>query len=460
MTSFVDRVVLHVSAGKGGDGCSSVKREKFRPLAGPDGGNGGRGGDVILEVDPSVNTLIEFHHRPHYQATGGKAGQGDFKAGSDGEDLVLKVPDGTVVTTTAGEFIIDLVGAGTKFVLLRGGRGGLGNAALSSSRRKAPGFALKGEPGSDGDFVLELKSVADVALVGFPSAGKSSLIASASAARPKIADYPFTTLVPNLGVVSVDSYSYTIADVPGLIPGASTGKGLGLEFLRHIERCAVIVHVIDTATLEPDRDPIKDYEVIEAELAAYGGLADKPRVIVLHKVDMPDGAVLAEMEEDHFRKLGFRVFKVSSVTKAGLRELLLTLGEMLVQLKQLTPPPARTRIVLRPEAVDDSGFSVKRIGDRFVVRGARPERWVQQTDFTNEEAVGYLADRLARLGVEAELTKLGAVAGTEVIIGSETDGVIFDWVPSIIAGEPTAGPRGTDRRLDEVIDYDQDEDDE
>ncbi|MTA40611.1 MAG: GTPase ObgE, partial [Actinobacteria bacterium] len=265
MTSFVDRVVLHVSAGKGGDGCSSVKREKFRPLAGPDGGNGGRGGDVILEVDPSVNTLIEFHHRPHYLATGGKAGQGDFKAGSDGEDLVLKVPDGTVVTTTDGEFIIDLVGPGTRFVLLQGGRGGLGNAALSSSRRKAPGFALKGEPGSDGDFVLELKSVADVALVGFPSAGKSSLIASASAARPKIADYPFTTLVPNLGVVSVDSYSYTIADVPGLIPGASSGKGLGLEFLRHIERCAVIVHVIDTATLEPDRDPIKDYEVIEAE---------------------------------------------------------------------------------------------------------------------------------------------------------------------------------------------------
>ena len=460
MTSFVDRVVLHVSAGKGGDGCSSVKREKFRPLAGPDGGNGGRGGDVILEVDNSINTLIEFHHRPHYLATGGKAGQGDFKAGSDGEDLVLKVPDGTVVTTTDGEFIIDLVGQGTRFVLLQGGRGGLGNAALSSSRRKAPGFALKGEPGSSGDFVLELKSVADVALVGFPSAGKSSLIASASAARPKIADYPFTTLIPNLGVVSVDSYSYTIADVPGLIPGASSGKGLGLEFLRHIERCAVIVHVIDTATLEPDRDPIKDYEVIEAELAAYGGLEDKPRVIVLHKVDMPDGLVLAEMEEEHFKKLGLRVFKVSSITKAGLRELLLTLGEMLKALKATAPAPARTRIVIRPEAVDDAGFSVKRIGDRFIVRGLRPERWVKQTDFTNEEAVGYLADRLARLGVETELTKLGAKAGAEVIIGSEQDGVIFDWVPSIVAGEPTAGPRGTDRRLDEVVDYDEDEVDE
>ncbi|MDA0274451.1 MAG: GTPase ObgE [Actinobacteria bacterium] len=450
MTTFVDRVVLHVSAGKGGDGCSSVKREKFRPLAGPDGGNGGRGGDVILVVDNSVNTLIEFHHRPHYLATNGKAGQGDFKNGSDGEDLILKVPDGTVVTTKAGEFIIDLVGNGTRFVMLQGGRGGLGNAALSSSRRKAPGFALRGEPGSTGDFVLELKSVADVALVGFPSAGKSSLIASASAARPKIADYPFTTLVPNLGVVGIDSYSFTIADVPGLIPGASSGKGLGLEFLRHIERCAVLAHVIDTATLEMDRDPIKDYEVIEAELAAYGGLTDKPRVVVLHKTDIPDGLVLAEMVEAHFKQLGLRVFKVSSVTKSGLRELLLSLGEMLVQLKAATAAPERTRIVIRPAAVDDTGFKVTKSGDRFVVIGARPERWVKQTDFTNEEAVGYLADRLARLGVESELTKLGAKAGAEVIIGNQDDGVIFDWVPSIVAGEPTAGPRGTDRRLDEA----------
>jgi len=460
MTTFVDRVVLHVSAGKGGDGCTSVKREKFRPLAGPDGGNGGRGGDVILEVDTSVNTLIEFHHRQHYQATNGKAGQGDFKAGSDGGDLILKVPDGTLVTNTDGEFIIDLVGAGTRYVLLQGGRGGLGNAALSSSRRKAPGFSLKGEPGSSGEFVLELKSVADAALVGFPSAGKSSLIASASAARPKIADYPFTTLVPNLGVVSVDSYSYTIADVPGLIPGASEGKGLGLEFLRHIERCAVLVHVIDTPTIEPNRDPIADYEVIEAELNTYGGLEDKPRVIVLHKVDIPDGAVLADLVESKFKELGLRVFKVSSVTKEGLRELLLTLGEMLTQLKATTPSAARTRIVIRPQAVDDTGFSVKRLGDRFIVRGARPERWVKQTDFTNEEAVGYLANRLARLGVEAELTKLGATPGAEVVIGTEQDGVVFDWVPSIIAGEPTAGPRGTDRRLDESFEYDEDDLDE
>jgi GTP-binding protein len=460
MTSFVDRVVLHVSAGKGGDGCTSVKREKFRPLAGPDGGNGGRGGDVVLEVDNSINTLIEYHHRPHYQATNGKAGQGDFKAGSDGSDLILKVPDGTMVTTTEGEFIIDLVGQGTRFLLLQGGRGGLGNAALSSSRRKAPGFALKGEPGSTGEFVLELKSVADVALVGFPSAGKSSLIASASAARPKIADYPFTTLVPNLGVVSIDSYSYTIADVPGLIPGASAGKGLGLEFLRHIERCEILVHVIDTATLEPNRDPVADYQTIEAELNAYGGLEDKPRVIVLNKVDMPDGDVLAQLVEPKFKEMGLRVFKVSSITKSGLRELLLTLGEMLKQLKSAAPPPARTRIVIRPDAVDDSGFNVRRVGERFIVRGARPERWVKQTDFTNEEAVGYLADRLARLGVEAELTKLGARAGAEVVIGSEEDGVVFDWIPSIIAGAPTAGPRGTDRRLDEAIDFDEDEIDE
>jgi GTP-binding protein len=220
------------------------------------------------------------------------------------------------------------------------------------------------------------------------------------------------------------------------------------------------VHVIDTATLEPNRDPVADYQTIEAELNAYGGLEDKPRVIVLNKVDMPDGDVLAQLVEPKFKEMGLRVFKVSSITKSGLRELLLTLGEMLKQLKSAAPPPARTRIVIRPDAVDDSGFNVRRVGERFIVRGARPERWVKQTDFTNEEAVGYLADRLARLGVEAELTKLGARAGAEVVIGSEEDGVVFDWIPSIIAGAPTAGPRGTDRRLDEAIDFDEDEIDE
>jgi GTP-binding protein len=248
MASFVDRVTLYATAGKGGDGCVSVHREKFVPLGGPDGGDGGRGGDVVLVVDPNVTTLIDFHHSPHRNATSGRGGQGGKQDGPSGEDLILPVPEGTVVSNENGEVLADLIGAGTRFIAAQGGRGGLGNAALASRKRRAPGFALKGEPGEKRTLHLELKSVADIALVGYPSAGKSSLIAAISAARPKIADYPFTTLVPNLGVVKVGDTRFTVADVPGLIPGASEGKGLGLEFLRHVERCAVLVHVLDCAT--------------------------------------------------------------------------------------------------------------------------------------------------------------------------------------------------------------------
>ena len=231
------------------------------------------------------------------RAKNGAGGAGGNRDGANGGDLVLKVPSGTVVQTMAGEVIADLVGVGTTLEVARGGRGGRGNAALASSRRKAPGFAELGEPGERLDVVLELKSVADVGLVGFPSAGKSSLISVISAAKPKIADYPFTTLVPNLGVVQAGEQVFTVADVPGLIPGAATGKGLGLQFLRHIERCAVLAHVVDTATLEPGRDPAADIDALEAELAAYGGLEDKPRIIVLNKIDVPDGRDLADIVE-------------------------------------------------------------------------------------------------------------------------------------------------------------------
>src|SRR5436190_9050873 len=292
---FVDRAVIHLTAGDGGNGCASVHREKFKPLGGPDGGNGGNGGDVVLVVDPQTTTLLDYHHSPHRHATSGKGGQGGNRNGANGTDLLLPVPDGTVVKTPRGDVLADLVGTGTRFVAAAGGRGGLGNAALASPRRKAPGFALLGEPGEVADLVLELKTVADVALVGYPSAGKSSLVAAMSAARPKIADYPFTTLVPNLGVVEAGDVRYTIADVPGLIPGASQGKGLGHEFLRHIERCAVLVHVLDCATLEPGRDPVSDLDVLERELEQYGGLADRPRVVVLNKIDVPEARDLAEL---------------------------------------------------------------------------------------------------------------------------------------------------------------------
>jgi GTP-binding protein len=451
MTTFVDRVELHVAAGNGGHGCASVHREKFKPLGGPDGGNGGRGGDVILTVDQSVTTLLEYHHSPHRKATNGKPGEGGNRSGKDGADLVLTVPDGTAVLDRAGNVLADLVGHGTSYVAAQGGRGGLGNAALASARRKAPGFALLGVPGDVQDIVLELKTVADVALVGYPSAGKSSLISVLSAAKPKIADYPFTTLVPNLGVVTAGSTVYTIADVPGLIPGASQGKGLGLEFLRHVERCSVLVHVLDTATLESDRDPVSDLDVIEEELRQYGGLDNRPRIVVLNKIDVPDGKDLAEMVRPDLEARGYRVFEVSAVAHTGLKELSYALADLVAKARAARPKEEGTRIVIRPKAVDDAGFTVTREGDSlFRVRGEKPERWVRQTDFNNDEAVGYLADRLNRLGVEEELMKAGARAGDGVAIGPEDNAVVFDWEPSVMAGAEVLGRRGEDHRLEQI----------
>ncbi len=462
MTSFVDRVVIHVAGGKGGNGVASVHREKFKPLGGPDGGNGGRGGDVILEVDPQTTTLLSYHHAPHQRATNGTQGAGDLRMGRNAPDLVLPVPDGTVVKTPDGEVLADLTGAGTRFIAAAGGRGGLGNAALASPRRKAPGFALLGEEGETADYVLELKTVADVALVGFPSAGKSSLIAALSAARPKIADYPFTTLVPNLGVVQAGDERFTVADVPGLIPGASQGKGLGLDFLRHIERCAVIVHVLDCATLEPNRDPISDLDIIEAELSAYAEdltttglppLAERPRVVVLNKVDVPEARDLADLVRPELEERGLEVHTVSAVAREGLRPLTFALARLVAQARAAMPPPEPARVVLRPRPVDDAGFTVtqrrRHEGVFYQVRGAKPERWVQQTDFANDEAVGYLADRLARLGVEDKLFEVGAKPGDEVVIGPLEGGVIFDWEPTMYTGAELLGPRGSDVRLEE-----------
>ncbi len=449
MTTFVDRVVLHLAAGDGGHGCSSIHREKFKPLGGPDGGNGGRGGDVLLKVDADITTLLDYHHSPHRRASSGKPGQGGNKSGAEGQDLVLTVPNGTVVKTASGEVLADLVGAGTTYVAAQGGRGGLGNAALASARRKAPGFALLGEPGDTSDVVLELKTVADVALVGFPSAGKSSLVAALSAARPKIADYPFTTLVPNLGVVEAGEVRYTVADVPGLIPGASEGKGLGLEFLRHVERCSVLVHVVDAGTLEPGRDPMTDLDVIEAELSAYGGLDDRPRIVAINKVDLPDAQDLAEMVTADLEARGLRVFPISAAARTGLRELSFAMADLVAQARAAAPDLEATRIVLRPRAVDEDEFQVVKQAERFLVLGHKPTRWVRQTDFSNDEAVGYLADRLARLGIEDALLAAGAQAGDEVVIGEGESGVVFDWEPTMQAGaELLHGRRGTDLRLE------------
>ena len=469
MARFVDRVTLHVTAGGGGNGCASVRREKFVPLGGPDGGNGGRGGDVVLVVDPGVHTLLDFHHRPHATAGNGKPGMGSFRMGGNADDVELRVPEGTVVVDpslpgadgSAGAVLADLTGVGASFVAARGGRGGLGNAALASTARKAPGFALLGEPGDARDLVLELRSMADVGLLGFPSAGKSSLVSALSAARPKIADYPFTTLMPHLGVVSAGESTFTVADVPGLIPGASEGRGLGLDFLRHIERCSVLVHVVDCATFETARDPVGDVAALEAELAAYvpslgTDLAERPRIVALNKVDVPDAADLAELVRADVEALGWPVVEISTAAHTGLRELSFLMAAAVEQARARAIVAVAPRVVLRPTAVDDAGFVVVPDPEdddgaaSWLVRGEKPERWVRQTDFANDEAVGYLADRLARLGVEEALAEAGARPGDRVTIGVHT----FDWEPSTPAGiaalrgEVQQGNRGTDPRLE------------
>jgi GTPase len=453
MAEFADQAELRVNAGDGGHGCASIRREKFKPLGGPDGGNGGRGGDVIVEVDPGVATLLDFHRRPVRRAIGGKQGSGSNRSGADGADLVLRVPDGTVVKTSDGEVLADLVGAGTRFVAAQGGRGGLGNAALASTKRKAPGFALRGEPGVERRLVLELKTVADAGLVGFPNAGKSSLIAAMSAARPKIGNYPFTTLTPNLGVVEAGDTQFVMADVPGLIPGASRGKGLGLDFLRHVERCTVLVHVLDCAAEEPGRSPVADLDVIERELAAYeaatgADLRDRPRIVAFNKVDVPAARERAVAAAVELGARGYPVCQVSAATREGLRELAFTMAAVIAEARQALPPPQPTRLVIRPTPVAGPDFEVVRSGEnRFLIRGEKPRRWILQTDFSNDEAVGYLADRLARLGIEDALAGAGALPGAEVLIGEEDNAVVFDWDPNVPTGAGF-GPRGTDPRLE------------
>ncbi|MFN3340956.1 MAG: Obg family GTPase CgtA, partial [Dietzia sp.] len=320
----------------------------------------------------------------------GGHGAGAHKNGGHGSDLVLPVPDGTVVTDARGVVLADMVGAGTEMVVARGGRGGLGNAALASSKRKAPGVALLGEPGDQ----IEVR------------------------------------LVPNLGVVTAGDTVFTVADVPGLIEGAAEGRGLGHDFLRHIERCAALVHVVDTATMEPGRNPVEDLDIIENELARYGGLEDRPRLVALNKIDVPDGRDIASFVVDELRGRGLRVFPVSAASGEGMRELTFAMAEIVAAARAARPAVEAQRIVLRPPSVDGSGdFTVKRTGEGWRVRGEKPERWVRQTDFSNDEAVGFLSDRLNRLGVEKRLVELGAEEGDTVLIGDPDNSVVFDFQP-------------------------------
>jgi GTP-binding protein len=370
------------------------------------------------------------------------------------------------VKTPEGKILADLAEPGMELLVAEGGQGGLGNMSLANRKSISPAFHLLGVPGWAGDVVLELKTVADVALVGFPSAGKSSLIASMSAARPKIADYPFTTLHPNLGVVMAGETRYTIADVPGLIEGASEGKGLGLEFLRHVERCSALLHVIDCATMEPGRDPISDLEVILKELAAYEvpagqtPLIERPQLVALNKIDIPDAAELAEFVRAEFEARGYPVFLISSATHAGLKELNFALAQVVLEERKTHIAESSKRISLLPKKKDESSFEIRveEIGDQQVFRitGSKPERWVAQTMFGNAEAVGFLSERLQKIGIEEALYKRGARRGSTVIIGSG-NGVVFDWDPLISSvaelveapGGVEAAGSGSGRRTNE-----------
>lgn len=423
---FVDEVTVALAGGRGGDGVTSFARQPFEPKGPPDGGDGGHGGSVIVRATEDVRSLVDYHHRPHRKAARGRHGEGARRRGADGGDEVLLVPVGTVVRDAdTGEVLADLARPGDDVVAARGGRGGRGNAAFRTQRRRSPRFHEFGEPGQERRCVLELKLVVDVALVGFPNAGKSSLIARLSAARPKIADYPFTTLVPNLGVVRADTGDVVVADVPGLIPGASQGRGLGHEFLRHVERARVLVHVLDCASWE-QRDPREDLAAIVAELRAYRSeLLSRPALIVLNKVDADrDTAqiVRPDLEAD-----GWETLEVSAVTGEGTG----ALARRMASLATEAPAPSVERVaerpVLRPSGRGDADVDVERTADGYRVVGDRVARWVAMTDLDNEEAVAYLQQRLARAGVERALIAAGAREGDTVEVG----GVAFEFSPEL-----------------------------
>ncbi len=436
--AFVDEVKVHVRGGRGGNGVTSFLRQPYEPQGPPDGGDGGRGGDVVVVAAPGVATLVEYHHRPHRRAADGRHGEGDLRKGGEGADTTLLVPVGTVVRDAGGEVLADLDQPGASAVVGRGGRGGRGNAAFRTSRRRAPRFHEVGEPGQERWVVLELKLMADVALVGFPNAGKSSLIAKLSAARPKIADYPFTTLTPNLGVVVADETDFVVADVPGLIEGAAEGRGLGHAFLRHVERAGVLVHVLDAATWER-RDPLADLEVVLAELQAYqADLLDRPAVVFVNKADAdPD---VAELAREELASRGWEAIAGSAVTGAGVPRLARRLAELVRRVRAArAAEPADDdggRIVLRPAGrATGPDFAVSRVPGGWRVTGERVERWVVMLDLDNPEAVAYLQGRLQRAGVEAALLRAGAQPRDEV----EIAGSVFDFQPEGVAAEPEEG---------------------
>ena len=434
---FIDEAKIHVKGGDGGAGCKSFRREKYRPKMGPDGGDGGHGGNVVVQADPSLSTLMDFHRKHHFKAQRGQHGMGADRDGAVGDDLLLRVPVGTVVREAeTSATIADLVHAGQAAVVARGGRGGRGNTEFVTPTRRAPAFAELGEPAEERWITLELKLLADAALVGMPSVGKSSLIARISAARPKVAEYPFTTLVPNLGVVKAGEYSYVVADVPGLIAGAHAGAGLGHAFLRHIERTAVILHVADLSGGFEGRDPIDDLGVVNGELASHAAeLAERPQLIVGNKLDAPGAADASQRLADWCAARGLPYFAVSAVTGEGVDRLMLASGEVVHDIRTSAPPheePYEELYVYEPP--DERVIAVSRADSGgFRVTGRSVERMVIMTDMENPEAVAHLQNRLRRAGVEDALADAGARDGDEVTIGPVT--FTFERTGAPVAGE-------------------------
>jgi GTP-binding protein len=423
---FLDRVRIHVSAGAGGDGAATFRREAHVPRGGPDGGDGGRGGSVYLDVDPGETTLRDFQHRRQFRATPGGRGQGARKHGKAGDDLVLHVPPGTaVINDASGELIADLVSLGQRAIVARGGRGGLGNVHFATATHRTPRHAQKGEPGEERWLGLELRLIADVGLVGLPNAGKSTLLATLTAARPKIASYPFTTLEPNLGVMDLgpgDERRPTIADVPGLIEGASSGAGLGHAFLRHVARTRVLVHVVDGSA----RDPLRDALVIRDELAAHDpALLERPRVVAFNKMDLETAREAWPDFQAAHDDPAVRVVATSAATGEGIDALRATLADLLPDADELGAPPEPAGVVVHRIEPAGPEFTIERDGDGFRVGGRRIERIAAQTNFDVEESAARFQRDLVRLGVDAELRRLGVVPGDTVRIGR----VELEWEP-------------------------------
>ncbi len=420
MASFVDRAPFIAKAGNGGNGCVSFHREKFVQNGGPDGGDGGHGGDVVLYADENMHTLLDFRFRSKYEAEAGVDGSSDRRQGKRGADLTVKVPVGTVVRDKeTGVVVADMYEAGRTKILLRGGRGGWGNQHFATPTRQAPNFAKPGIKTERHEFILELKSIADVGLVGFPNVGKSTILSVVTAARPKIANYHFTTLTPNLGMVRHHGQDFVMADIPGLVEGASEGAGLGHDFLRHVERTRLLLHVIDAAGSE-GRHPVEDYEQINQELLRYGDLANRPQIIAANKMDLPDGQTGYEMLKEHIGDR-YPIFPVSAATRQGFEELMNCVSATLSALPPMAPFAEEE---MMPEMLEAGGFQIDRDGPVFVVSGSAVAQLLDSVNFDDEESLNWFHRTLRKTGIIDALRKAGAQEGSIV----RMDDMEFDFV--------------------------------